>query len=92
MNTTDIVLPSSLVDEKHVIHNMAKEVPRNVVINGERMNVKNIDLYKHILEAESKRNAVIDGSFKQINIQGFAISTKEKTKTFMTFTDIKDGS
>ena len=29
-----------LVDKKHVIQNMAKEVPRNVVINGERMNVK----------------------------------------------------
>ena len=49
-------------------------------------------MYKYILEAESKRNAVIDGSFKQINNQDFAISTKEKTKTFMTLTDIKDGS
>ena len=29
-----------LIDEKHVIQNMAKEVPRNVVINGKRMNVK----------------------------------------------------
>ena len=40
-----------LVDEKNVVHNAAKGVPRNVVIDGERMSVKNIDLYKHILEA-----------------------------------------
>ena len=40
-----------LVDEKHVIHNTAKGVPRNVVISCEKMNVKNIDLYKYVLEA-----------------------------------------
>ena len=28
-----------LVDEKHVIHNAAKGVPRNVVIDGKRMSV-----------------------------------------------------
>ena len=42
-----------LVDEKNVVHNVAKGVPRNMVIDGERMSVKNIDLYKHVLEAES---------------------------------------
>ena len=36
-----------------MIHNAAKDVPRNMVIDGERMSVKNIDLYKHVLEAES---------------------------------------
>ena len=40
-----------LVDEKHVVHNAAKEVPRNVVIDGERMSVKNIELYKRVFEA-----------------------------------------
>ena len=44
-----------LVDEKHVIHNAAKGVPRNVVIDGERMSVKNIELYKRVLEAEKKK-------------------------------------
>ena len=79
-----------LVDEKNVIHNVAKGVPRNVVIDGERMNVKNIDLYKHVLEAESKKgDAVIEGSFKRINNQGFDITTKEQTKTLMTCTDNK---
>ena len=38
-----------LVDEKNVIHNAAKGVPRNVVIDGERMSVKNIDLHKRVL-------------------------------------------
>ena len=77
-----------LVDEKHVIHNAAKGVPRNVVIDGERMSVKNIDLYKRVLEAE-KEDTVIEGSFKRINNQGFDITTKEQTKTLMTCTDNK---
>ena len=51
-----------LVDEKHVKHNAAKGVPRNVVmIDGERMSVKNIELYKRVFEAEKKGDAVIEG-------------------------------
>ena len=78
-----------LIDEKHVVHNTAKGVPRNVVIDGKRMSAKNIELYKCVLEAEKKGDAVIEGSFKQINKQGFDISTKEQTKTLMTCTDNK---
>ena len=37
-----------LIDEKDVIYNGAKGIPRNVVIEGSRMSVKNIELYKHI--------------------------------------------
>ena len=74
-----------------MIHNVAKGVPHNMVINGERMSVKNIDLYKHVLEAESKKNAVIDGSLKRINNQGFDIRTKEQTKTFITCTITRNG-
>ena len=44
-----------LVDEKHVVHNAAKGVPRNVVIDGERMSEKNNEFYKRVLEAEKKR-------------------------------------
>ena len=78
-----------LVDEKHVVHNAAKGVPRNVVIDGERMSVKNIDLYKRVLEAEKKGDALIEDSFNRINNQGLDISTKEQTKTLMTCTDNK---
>ena len=78
-----------LIDEKHVIHNAAKGVPRNVVNDGERMSVKNINLYKHVLEAEKKGDALIEGSFKRINNQGFDISRKEQIKTLMTCTDNK---
>ena len=78
-----------LIDEKHVVHNAAKGVPRNVVIDGERMSVKNIELYKRVLEAEKKEDAVIEGTFKRINNQAFDISTKEQTKTLMTCTDNK---
>ena len=68
-----------LVDEKHVIHNAAKGVPCNVVIDGKRMSVKNIELYKRVLEAEKKEDAVIEGTFKRINNQAFDISTNEQT-------------
>ena len=51
------------------------------------MNVKNIDLYKRVLEAESRKDAVIDGTFKRINNQAFTISTKEHTKTLVICTD-----
>ena len=78
-----------LVDEKHVVHNAAKGVPRNVVIDGERMSVKNIDLYKRVLEAEKKGDAVMEGSFKRINNEAFNISTKEQTKTLKTCMDNK---
>ena len=78
-----------LVDEKQVKHNAAKGVPRNVEIDDERMNVKNIDLYKRVLEAKSKKDVLIENFFKHINIQGFDITTKEQTKTLMTRTDNK---
>ena len=42
-----------MIGEKHMMHNAAKGVPRNVVIDGKRMSVKNINLYKRVLEAES---------------------------------------
>ena len=72
-----------LVDEKNVIHNAAKGIPRNMVIYCERMNVKNIELYKRVFEAEGKKDAMIEGTFKRINNQRFDISTKEQTKTLM---------
>ena len=42
------------VDEKNVIHYTATGVLRNVVIDSERISVKNIDLYKCVLEEERK--------------------------------------
>ena len=78
-----------MINEKHVKHNIAKGVPRNVIIYGERMSVENIDLYKRVLETEKKGDAVIEGSFKRISNQGFDITTKEQTKTLMTCKDNK---
>ena len=68
-----------LVDEKHVVYNAANGVPCNVVIDGESMSVKNIDLYKRVLEADKKEDAVIEGTFKRINNQAFDINRKEQT-------------
>ena len=76
-----------LIDEKDVIHNAAKGILRNVVIESSGMSVKNIELYKHVLDAENKNDAVIEGTFKHINNQTFTISTMEQTKTLMTCTD-----
>ena len=53
------------------------------------MSVKNIDLYKRVVESEKKGDAVIEDSFKRINNQGFDIITKEQSKTLMTCTDNK---
>ena len=78
-----------LIEEKDVVYNGAKGVPRNVVIEGNRMSVKYIELYKRVLEATSKKDAVINGTFKRINNQKFEISTIEQTKTLMTCTDNK---
>ena len=42
-----------------------------MVIDCERMSVKNIELYKRVLEAESKKgDAAIDSTFKRINNLG----------------------
>ena len=51
--------------------------------------MKNIDLYKRVLEAEIKKDSVIEGTLKRINNQGFDITTKEQTKTLMICTDNK---
>ena len=48
-----------VIDEKDVIYNAAKGVPRNVIIDGKRVSVKNIELYKRVLEAENKNDAVM---------------------------------
>ena len=78
-----------LVDEKDVVHNVANGVPRNVMIDGSRMSVKNIELYKRVLKAENKKDVLIEGTFKYINNQAFTISTMEQTQTLMTCTDNK---
>ena len=72
-----------------MVHNAVKGVPHIVVIEGSRMSVKNIKLYKRVLEAGSKNDAVINGTFKRINNQAFTISTMEQTNTLMTCTDNK---
>ena len=43
-----------LVDEKDVIYNATKDVLRNVVIEGTKTNVKNIELYKYTRGNKSK--------------------------------------
>ena len=44
-----------------------KGVFLNVAIDGERMSIRNIELYKRALEAKRKKNAVFEGTSKRIN-------------------------
>ena len=60
-----------------------------MTIDGEKMIVKNIDLYNRVLEAKMKGDAVIEGTFKHINNQAFTISTKDQTRTLMNYVDNK---
>ena len=45
------------------------------------MSVKNIDLYKRVLEAEKKGDAVIDGTFKCKSNKGSLSARWNKPKT-----------
>ena len=78
-----------LSDEKDVVYNAIKDVLRNVVIEGKKTNVKNIELYKYVLEATSPNDAVIDSAFSRISNQNFTINTLEQMKMLMTGTDNK---
>ena len=78
-----------MIDEKDVIHNAAKGVSGNVEIEGARGSVKDIELYKRVLFAQCRKDAVIEGTFKRISDQKFVISTIEQTKRLMTCTDNK---
>ena len=69
-----------------MIHNVVKGVPCNVAIDGEKMRVKNTDLYKRVLEAERKGDAVSENTFKPINNQAFTITIMELTETLKTCT------
>ena len=60
-----------------------------MAIDGEKMSVKNIDLYKRALKAERKKDAVSEGTFKPINNQGFTISIMVQIKTLMACTNNK---
>ena len=68
-----------LVDEKNVIHNAAKGVLRNVAIDGKRMSVKNIELYKRVLEAEKKKDAVIEAA-SNVSTTKDSISARRNTQ------------
>ena len=57
-----------------MIHNAAKGVSRSVIIDGKKTSMKNINVYKRVLEAENKNGAVIDYTFPCINSQNFTIS------------------
>ena len=72
-----------------MIHNVVNGVPCNVAIDGEKMRVKNTDLYKRVLEAERKGDAGSENTFKPINNQSFTNTIIELTETLETCTGNK---
>ena len=77
-----------LVDEKNVVYNATKDVLRNVVIEGKKTNVKNIELYKYTRGNKSKWCGDWC-AFSRINNQNFTISILEQMKMLMTGKDNK---
>lgn len=77
-------------DERNVIHNAAKGVPRNVFDSKKnRINIKNIDTYKRVLFATTKDAANLTGEFSRIEYKDFNLTTKTQRKTLFTCLDNK---
>ena len=55
-----------VVKGNHVIHPDVKGVFRNVVIDRERMSLKNIELQRCAPEAESRKEKIIENSIHRI--------------------------
>ena len=78
-----------IVDEKDVVHNAAKGVPRSMCVNGVNVCVKNMELYKKTLFPENKVDAKMVGEFSRINNRGMKISTVKQKKIMFTALDNK---
>ena len=79
-----------ILDEKSVIHNAAKGVPRSVTdADNNSINIKNIEMYKRILFPEKKHDAILTGSFKRIANSKMSIRTETQSKVLFTCLDNK---
>ena len=79
-----------ILDEKSVIHNAAKGVPRSVIdVDNHSINIKNIEMYKRILFPEKKEDAILTGSFKRIANSKMSIKTQTQSKVLFTCLDNK---
>lgn len=77
-------------DERNIIHNACKGVPRNVFDSkNNRINIKNIDTYKRVLFATTKDAANLTGEFSRIEYKDFNLTTKTQRKTLFTCLDNK---
>lgn len=79
-----------ILDERSIIHNAAKGVPRSVTdADNNSINIKNIEMYKRILFPEKKQDAVLTGSFKRIANSKMSIRTETQSKVLFTCLDNK---
>lgn len=79
-----------ILDEKNVIHNAAKGVPRTVTDSvGNIMKIKNMETYKRVLFGKSKDDAVLMGNYHRIANRELKIETTEQTKVLFTCLDNK---
>lgn len=79
-----------ILDERSIVHNAAKGVPRSVRdVDNHSINIKNIEMYKRILFPKNKQDAILTGSFKRIANSKMTIKTQTQSKVLFTCLDNK---
>ena len=75
-----------ILDERNVIHNAAKGVPRNISVDGNIISVKNMELYKNVLFGNTRQ---LIGEFTRFNNRAMNITTVKQEKVMFTAMDDK---
>lgn len=79
-----------ILDERNVIHNAAKGVPRNVFDSkNNRIVVKNVKTYESVLFPKTKEDASLTGEFCIIEYKDFRLTTRTQNKVLFTCLDNK---
>ena len=79
-----------ILDEKNVIHNAAKGVPRTVMdTEGNLIKYKTMESYRKVLYGTTRNEAVLTGTFNRIANKDLEIETKQQTKVLFTCLDNK---
>ena len=79
-----------LVDEKDVIHNACKGVPRTIIDkNKNNISVKNMNVYKRALFPTNSEDAKLIASFNRIKNQSMRIESVSQEKVMISAVDNK---
>ena len=79
-----------LVDEKDIIHNACKGVPRTIIDkNKNNISVKNMNVYKRALFPTNSEDARLVASFNRIKNQSMRIESVSQEKVMISAVDNK---